>query len=202
MGVGLEPGLEPARVELRPRDARVGGQHGDHLVPLWSSVVVHGHPADAAREAVERLRGGRSLAALPGEVVALRTRLTGRIALGEVDEAFEELSQAPPDLRAAVKPFLVHCTAGHTTEIHTAYAVAELVAHLLAGDPITTCLQVVVEGDYAGLHGVGAIPVVLERSGWRADPTVRVSDDEQRALHDAFAAVSTVITALQTPPAR
>jgi malate dehydrogenase len=169
------------------------GQHGDHLVPAWSTVAVDGIDADALADWIRGQRRDRPLTGLPDEIRATRDALVAQVGRGEIDEAFRVLAGCPADLRAAVKPFLVHYTAGRTTEMVTAHAVADLIGILTRGTPEVVSVQVALDGAPAGagLTGVGAIPVTLDRVGWTPAPVVLAADEDAalRAALDAARAL-------------
>lgn len=202
VGAGAHSDTQRFRRELaaslglrRPEvSALVAGQHGDHLVPLWSCISTEGGAATAA---VEALRGGRALSSLPDEIVALRTELLGMVAAGMPDEAFERLSSAPPDLRAAVRPFLIHYSSGHTTEIMTARAVEEVLRALIFDHPLETSLQVALEGEWAEIRGVTGAPVVIDAGGWRPRSEIAPAADEHEAIELAAAVTSATISSLR-----
>ncbi|WCO69030.1 hypothetical protein PO878_09860 [Iamia majanohamensis] len=165
--------------------ASVLGQHGDHLVPVWSTVGAVGvEPADVARE-VARQRDGRDLADLPDEIRTAKAAALARIAEGALATAFAEARALPADLRAAVKPFVTHYTAGHTTEVVTAHAVADLVDVVVGGREVVVPAQVLLDGEVEGLRGVVGVPVVLTAAGWRPGPPVALAGDERAALAEA-----------------
>ena len=165
----------------------VVGQHGDHFVPAWSTVAVDGVGPDALAAWVAGERRGRTLAGLPEEIRTTRDALIDRIARGGIDEAFGVLAGCPADLRAAVKPFLVHYTAGRTTEMVTAHAVADLIRILAAGAREIVSVQVALAGTPHGVVGTAAVPVTLAPAGW-TPAAVTLADDEQAALAAAAAA--------------
>lgn len=172
-------------------DAVMLGQHGDHLVPVWSGVRVDGLDEQVVRDTIAALRSDRPLAGLADEIVARRAELLGYVARGDVHGAFARAMELPPEIRAAVKPFLVHTTAGHTTEIVTAHAVADLIAHLIDDDHPAVPVQVVLDGEL-GLHGVGGMTVRLDDRGWIDVVDPRLDDDEHAALVAALAAIDSV----------
>lgn len=204
IGAGAHSDTQRFRRELavafgvgRPEvDALVAGQHGDHLVPLWSSVRVAGIDSGAVGDRISGFRSGRPLAGLPDEIAGLRTRLLAQLADGDVDGAFAAIADEPPDLRAAVKPFLIHYSSGATTQVMTAHAVFEVVRALTGGAPLATAAQVHLDGGWAGLRGVGGVPVTISAEGWRVRPEVEVAPDELEALTGAFAAVDTLLRSL------
>lgn len=175
------------------------GQHGDHLVPIWSSVTIDGLDADLVAQRIAELRATSSLLELPAQIVRNRGELLEYVARGDIHGAFERAMELPPTIRAAVKPFLVHTTAGHTTEIVTAHAVAQVIDHLLADDEAIVPAQVVLDGEL-GLHGVGGIPVRLGARGWTEAVDPGFDDEELTALRAALAAIEQVNASVLAQP--
>lgn len=174
------------------------GQHGDNLIPIWSKVAAKGIDASALTSWVADQRAGRSLDQFPEEVLRHRNDLLADVAASRVHEAFAQAAQLPADLRAAVKPFLVHTTAGRTTEIMTAHAVAEIIETLVNGRSTVHPLQVRLEGDYLGLTGTGAVPVQLTTEGWNRVIDLDLADDEVEALHRSFSAIGSMLESVKT----
>lgn len=177
------------------------GQHGDHLVPVWSRVTVDDRDPVEVRTTIDDLRSGRSLATLPDEIRHHRTELLDLVARGEIHEAFARVAQLPPDLRAAIKPFLVHTTAGHTTEIITAHAVAELIGHVLDGKDAVVPAQVVLDGEL-GRHGIAGMTVRISPDGWSEVVDPDLAEDELDALAEALVAVELVLAVMDDPSDR
>lgn len=171
-------------------DAVVLGQHGDHLVPVWSRLRVAGIDDDVLAAFVAAQRAGRALADLADEIAAGKAAMVERVRADDVEGAYALVEALPVDVRTGVKPFFTHFTAGHTTEIHTAHAVADLVAAIVRGRDVRRPLQISLEGEVAGLHGVTAVPVVLGASGWSDATDPGLADDELEALGKAVGAAS------------
>ena len=173
------------------------GQHGDNLIPAWSQVAVDGISSEVLASWIAEQRDGRSLEQLPEEIVIHRSELLSIVAGRDVHGAFAHAAQLPPEIRAAVKPFLIHTTAGHTTEIVTAHSVADIIDIVVNGEPTVLPLQVMLENDYLGLAGVGGVPVRLGSQGWTEVVDLGLAEDEVAALRRAFDAVATVSAAVQ-----
>ncbi|MGE0040420.1 MAG: malate dehydrogenase [Vicinamibacterales bacterium] len=170
--------------------AMMFGQHGDHAVPAWSQVRVRG-VADADTDAfVARARNGRALASLPDEVRAHKTTMLDLVRGGRVHDAYRLVQALPPDLRAVVKPFFTHFTAGRTTEIATAHAVADIVAAMVTGDQRALPAQVALDGEWLGLHGVAGAPVILSPDGWEHIYPLDLAADEVASVTAAVEAVA------------
>ena len=166
------------------------GQHGDFLVPIWSQVRAWGVTPAEVTALVERVTAGRSLADLPQQVRTYKAQLLDLVRNGQVRTAYDRVQSLPPDLRAAVKPFFTHFTAGHTTEVVTAYAVADIVAALVEGRQRVIPAQVALAGEWLGIHGVVGAPVVLSLNGWEHIYPVRLSEDETAAVEAAASAIA------------
>lgn len=174
------------------------GQHGDHMVPLWSRVRVHGRH-DVA-EHIAHLRRGRLIIDLPDEIRAAKARMITLVTEEKVDEAYEYVMSLPPDLRAAVKPFFTHFTAGRTTEMATAHAVADLLDIITSGRDAVVPAQVRTSGVFKGLSGICGLPVVTSSSGWTDVMGAPIADDEYEALLAATHAIDAANSAILATP--
>lgn len=173
------------------------GQHGDHLVPTWSRVTVENLDVEVVSSWIAEQRDGRELHLLAEEIVARRSELLTAVAERDVHGAFARAAEFPPEIRAAVKPFLVHTTAGHTTEIVTAHAVADLIDIMLNDRTAVLSLQVKLDGEFRGLAGVGAVPVRLTSDGWTEVVELGLADDEHHALEKAFEAIAAMSASIE-----
>jgi malate dehydrogenase len=165
------------------------GQHGDYAIPAWSQLRVRGIAAAEVDALVVRSRAGRTLADLPQEVRTHKARMLDLVRSGQVHNAYALVQSLSPDLRAAVKPFFTHFTAGRTTEMATAHAVADIVAALVTGEQRALPAQVALDGEWLDLHGVIGAPVILAPEGWERVYPVELDDDEASALMQAVAAI-------------
>jgi malate dehydrogenase len=175
-------------VSLGVRRHRVGGfvagQHGDDLVPLWSTVRISGLDLDERRRAVAQLRGGRSLDGFGAEIDAAKGALAGLMA-DDVAAAFDLVETWPPDLRGVARPWLTH-QSGAKTAAATANATVDLVDTILDGRDIVVAGQVALDGEVAvagtPLRGVLGVPVVLGPEGWTRVLLDEPEPDEARRL--------------------
>ena len=171
--------------------AFVLGEHGDHIVPVWSGVGARGRTHAEVAGVVERIRGDRSLASLPDEIVHARGAVMDLIRADDVAAAWDLVQSLPADLRVAVKPYFTNFTSGRTTEAVTAHAVADLVEAFVDGVWRTLPAQVWVRGAWHDLQSALAIPVVIAQTGWVPAVEFDLADDEATALRaadDAMAA--------------
>lgn len=174
--------------------AQMWGQHGDHLVPIWSRIHCRGVSQQQVDDMIGKARNGRALSDFADEIVELRTRVVKLIEDSRVEEAFILVEAQPPDLRVAVKPFFTHFTAGgHTTELATAHAVVDLIEFFAQGQEMVVPAQVRLETESPDLRGIVGVPVVLDQMEWSADITLTVAKDEMDALQEAGSAIQQLI---------
>lgn len=183
--IAAELGLRRPQVH-----AEVLGQHGDHMVPIWSRIRARSVPSARLEGVISRSRAGRRLEDLPSEIISLRTETLRLINDGQIENAYRLLEEQPADLRAAVKPFFTHFTAGRTTELATAHAVVDLVEFIIGGQRSVIPAQVVVEDEIPGLSGPLAVPVILDQTGWSDVVVSKFADDELAALRRASEAIN------------
>ena len=168
--------------------AQCWGQHGDHLVPIWSRVSVRGVPEQRLADTIGAAREGRALADFPEEIIETRTRMLMLINQGDVSGAFSFIQECPPVLRAAVKPFFIHFSSA-TTKLATAHAVVDLLEFFARGRTVVIPGQVVLDGEFGGLRGPLAVPVLLDQRGWSQVIELPIENDERIALENSSRAV-------------
>ncbi len=173
------------------------GQHGDYATPLWSQLQVRGVATADVEAMVARTLAGRMLADFPQEVRSSKSQMLNLVQNGQVAEAYTLVQSLSPDLRAAVKPFFTHFTAGRTTEMATAHAVVEIVAALEKGDQRVLPAQVELDGEWLGLHGVIAAPVILGVDGWERICPLKLNPDEVAALTVALDSIAAANAAIR-----
>lgn len=167
------------------------GQHGDYLVPVWSRVSVRGVPEERVQEMIARARAGRSLAELPDEIRYSKTRMLELIRSGDVGGAYTYVKSLPPDLRACVKPFFTHFTAGRTTEVVTAKSAADISENIIDCQAMAFSTQVhLVNDQIPGVRGPAAVPILLGPDGWRGTVAVELAPDEDEAFRVASQAIN------------
>ncbi|WHP16107.1 lactate dehydrogenase [Cellulomonas sp. ES6] len=175
-------------VSLGVRRHRVGGfvagQHGDDLVPLWSTVRISGLDVEERRRAVARLRGGRTLDGFGAEIEAAKQELA-EVGAHDAGRAFALVDTWPADLRVVARPWLTH-QSGAKTASATAAATVDLVDTILDGRETVVAGQVDLAGEVsvAGrpVHGVLGVPVVLGPEGWTRVLLDELPPDEERRL--------------------
>lgn len=168
----------------------VMGQHGDHMVPIWSHIKARGVASEVTADMITRIRSGRILADLPQEIRTAKAKMVDLVREGEIETAFDFVQSLPPDLRASVKPFFTHFTAGRTTEAVTARSAVDIVDSLIQGNHLVVSAQVALDGEWPDVDGVLAVPVIIGPEGWSGVLPLDLADDEQTALAVAAQAIA------------
>lgn len=160
------------------------GQHGNGVVPLWSSVRVAGLDVEERRRAVARVRGDRDLSTFGREIRHAQEELA-ELARLDVAAAFERVSAMPADVRMVAGAWMTH-QSGARTAVGTANATVDLVATLMDGREIVVAGQVPLDGEVelggAPVRGVLGVPVVLGPEGWSGASLPSLTPDEEDLL--------------------
>lgn len=179
-----------AELGIPRRDVQsfVVGQHGDYVVPIWSHVIARRVSEQQLADTIARIRRGRTMDQLPGEIRHARGAMLELVRSGDVEGAFAYVQSLPADLRAFVKPFFTHFTAGRTTEAVTARSAVDIVEALVDGQARAFSAQVLLDGEF-DVQGVAAVPVIIGPQGWSGVVSLNLAPDEAAALQDAAAAI-------------
>ncbi|WP_062314581.1 malate dehydrogenase [Demequina rhizosphaerae] len=173
----------------------VAGQHGDRMVPLWSTVRLRGLDPDERTEIVDRLRGDRTLASFASEVRAAKQRIADT---PDVAAAFAAVDSFPPDIQAVIRPYLTH-QSGAKTAHGTANATVDLVRTVLDGRDIVVAGQVLLDGEIElggnPWHGVIGVPVAVGPDGWSQVMLDDLAPDESRALWEVAQSINESLVA-------
>jgi malate dehydrogenase len=173
--------------------ATVVGEHGMAMVPIWSSAEVT-RPHRVAEAALEALREKSEKVDLRERVRALQRSVVGLLEQEEIAEAYETARRALPDARIFVEPFITaHCM--HSTPNATANATLQMIAAALADDHRRIHGQVVLQGEYLGIHGVFGIPIALDRRGWTQRPmdVLSISPLEKAMIEDSARSIQSFL---------
>ena len=166
----------------------VAGEHGTHLVPLWSSVRVYGLDDEETAAAVRALRGGGTAADYPARVAAARDSLRP-LLLSDTRAAFEVVETMPPDVRVQLRPELTHLS-GSRTVMATANVTVDMVRQMMEGREMSVAGQVMLEGEGVyGIRGALGMPLIVSHQGVVRVLAPPVWQEEARALHEAAAAI-------------
>lgn len=187
-------------VSLGLRRHRIGGfvagQHGEDLVPLWSTVRISGLDRSERAAALRTVRGARTLDGFGAEIEEAQRHLLGLVG-SDTGAAFALVDSWPPDLRAVARPWLTH-QSGAKTAAATASATVDLLDTVLDGREIVVAGQVALDGQItlAGspVRGVLGVPVVLGPDGWTRVLLDDLAPDEEARLARTVARIHAVVS--------
>lgn len=157
------------------------GEHGEGMVPLWSSVKIYGLDPSELSHTVKRLRGERQ-SEFPEEVRQEKQAVFDFLRDGKVQKAYHYVDSLPPDLRVAIKPFVTQLSGAKTISA-TANVTVNLVRHLMEGQEIVVSGQVTLAGEFYDLHQPFGVPIVVSPSGWTQVVPLELWEEEVRLLH-------------------
>ncbi|MBN1421789.1 MAG: lactate dehydrogenase [Planctomycetes bacterium] len=179
------------RVSRRGVHGFMAGEHGDNLVPLWSTVHIFGLDAAERERVLARIRRGSRTAEFVAKLAEVKRRVSEWMTRGEVRAALRYLDGLAPDVRVAAKPFVSHF-AGAKTIAATAEAAIEFVSTIHNGHDILVSGQIVLAGEY-GIRGPIGVPFVLSSRGVEEVVELPLEEEEGAALAAAAAAIGKVI---------
>ena len=159
--------------------AMVLGEHGDGIVPLWSSVTIQGFSDNETARAISNVRSSTSSREFPGTLIRMRDEIIKIAQNGDIAEAFRRFDTLPPDVRIMVGPFLT-LFAGAKTDIATANATVDLFKCMLSGKDTVIAAQVSLVNEFLQVKGPIGAPVVISPKGWDAVYPTTLSDGEQQ----------------------
>lgn len=159
------------------------GEHGNGMVPIWSSVRVQGMTDREWRLVEPTLRRGLRTEDYPAALLAHQRRLIEMIASDPKNgalKALHSIRDLPPDLRVPLKPFAIHYTDAKT-QTATAAATVELVKAVLEGRRVEVSAQYMHQGEN-GLHGPCGGRVLLAGTVLQVMPDRDEMTDAERTL--------------------
>lgn len=159
--------------------AMVLGEHGDGIVPLWSSVTVQGFSDNETIRAIRKVRSSTSSRDFPETLIRMRNDIIKIAQSGDIAEAFRLFDTLPPDIRIMIGPFLT-LFAGAKTDIATANASVDLIKSMLSGKDTVIAAQVSLANEFLQVNGPIGAPVVISPKGWDAVYPTTLSEGEQQ----------------------
>ncbi|MFK8183433.1 MAG: hypothetical protein AB8B99_08660 [Phormidesmis sp.] len=159
----------------------VVGEHGERMVPLWSSVRIHGMTRDELRDTRRRVQRNRPVQQFYAEIGREKKVVAGLLKAGDIPQAYSYVDSLPPDLRVFLKPFVTHLS-GAKTVVATANVTVDLVQNLLQGREIVVSGQVQLSGEFYDIHTPLGVPIVVTPSGWSRVVNVQLWAEEAERL--------------------
>jgi malate dehydrogenase len=164
------------------------GEHGPNMVPLWSSVHIFGLEGEVLYEALKSIRKGLSIHQFPKKLEEVQKKLQGLIQDCRIPEAYQLLEAYPPDVRAALKPFITHFS-GSRTLIGTAKATMDFIQTIMMGSDALVSGQINLNGEFYGLTGTIGAPFVIGNRGVDRIIELSITDEELDLLSESVEAV-------------
>jgi malate dehydrogenase len=167
--------------------ASVLGEHGQAMLPIWSSVQLFTNEVSVQQRLVV-MRDRFRLEDLAQRVDRLRQHATALLASHRVPEAYQATLEEGPDARIFIEPFLTaHLL--HSTPNATTNATIYCIAAALTNDGRPVHGQVLADGHFGDLNGVCGVPVTLSRVGWKAAQEAVLTDKERLRLTQCSLAI-------------
>ncbi len=167
--------------------ASVVGEHGQAMLPLWSSVVLDMADASCIHR-FEELRKQCLASDLTARVQTLQSKVASLLDRGAVAEAYRLSQKEAPDTRIFVEPFITAHTL-HSTPHATSNATLHCLRSVLTLNASLVHGQVRAEGQFGGVHGICGLPLYLSHSGWRAASDAGLLESECLALQQCARAI-------------
>jgi len=169
--------------------AGVWGEHGHHMVPVWSSVRLRSRDSSKV-SALQELKEKAAKLPLSARVQQLQSEVQGHLALGELHKAYDLTEESLPDARIFVEPFVTF-NALHSTPNATANAVLNCIRAWKADDDRILHAQVSLDGELKGMRGVCGVPIGFGGSrGWDLDDYCEhLNSTEEAQVEESFEAI-------------
>jgi malate dehydrogenase len=179
--------------------ASVMGEHGQAMVPIWSTVeLLVSNPALHAL--LKQLQEKSEDTPLRERVASLRSKVVSLLEHEKIPEAYETARCALPDARIFVEPFITyHCL--HSTPNATSNATLQCIEAALASDGRSIHGQVVLEGEILGLHGVCGVPLALTPGGWQCRASGLLNSGEHEMIADSIDSIRSFTSMVLSQPA-
>jgi malate dehydrogenase len=172
--------------------ATVLGEHGQAMVPVWSSVQLRSMDQRLSDE-LARMKEQSAAFPLEERVLKLRAGVLECIEAQQVSEAYETTRQALPDARIFVQPFITWRIT-HSTPNATANSTLRFLTAALADNATPLHGQVLLHGEFLGIEGICGVPLAVSRHGWRVDAGGSLSPGEQHQVLQAAKSIDTYVS--------
>jgi malate dehydrogenase len=159
----------------------MAGEHGVNLVPIWSNVHIFGYSRQELGRVIKKIRRGNQTRNFQKDVGKINNQLKDMVLKGHVNKAYQAIDRYPPDIRVALKPFITHFS-GAKTVMGTARATMELIRTITLGNDALISGQIVLEGEFYGIHGTIGVPFVIGNQGVDRVIEIVISEEEKALL--------------------
>jgi malate dehydrogenase len=163
--------------------ASVVGEHGQCMVPLWSSVELVRHDP-FLEDSLKRLKEESAMIPLRMRVAVTQGKVSQLLRAARVSEAYEITRRTWPDVSIFVEPFIT-AHSMHSTPNATSNAVLQCITAALADDRRRVHAQVRLQGEVLDIYGACGVPVTLSRDGWSVESLDWLTPLEEEQLVDS-----------------
>ena len=163
--------------------ASVLGEHGEAMVPLWSSVKLVLQDS-ALEDVLAQLKERSGASPLKERVASLQREVSELLRSEKIAEAYEITRRASPDARIVVEPTIT----GHamrSTPNATANATLHCLAAAIKSDHRLIHGQVLLQGEFMDLDGICGVPLNITGQGWQIARMETLTTDEQGQVRRA-----------------
>jgi malate dehydrogenase len=167
----------------------VVGEHGENMVPLWSSVRVQGMDTEELLTTLDRLRPEAAVSQFPKRLSQSKQVVFNFLEQGSIAAAYRYVDSLTADLRVVLKPYVTHLSGAKTISA-TANVTVDLVKTLLDGREIVVCGQVQLSGEFYDIHTPLGVPIVVTPFGWTQVVTLQLWEEEAQLLQRMAAQMS------------
>jgi malate dehydrogenase len=174
--------------------ATVLGEHGQAMVPLWSSVQLKSMDQRLSNE-LARMKEQSAILPLEERVAELKAKVSEFIEAQQVNEAYEATQRALPDARIFVQPLITYRTM-HSTPNATANSTLRFLIAALGDNAVPLHGQVLLRGEFLGIEGVCGVPLAVSRRGWKADGGDSLLPEEQYQVLPAAKSIDTYVSSV------
>ncbi|WP_446742548.1 lactate/malate family dehydrogenase [Silvibacterium acidisoli] len=178
--------------------ASVLGEHGQAMVPLWSTVELK-FMDPALHGVLSQLKDLSAASPLMDRVIALQKQVAELLLAEEIAEAYEAARKALPDARIMVEPMITGHTM-HSTPNATANATLHCLAATIRNHHVRVHGQVSLQGESLGLEGICGVPIHLTRAGWTAAPLPRLTADERMHVESSARSIDNYLRSVYSHP--
>ncbi len=162
------------------------GQHGVNIVPCLSQISAWGVDEEAVKNMFTGIADSKNKSRYRSNLLARTKEIMLLVKDRQVLKAYESISKDPPEIRACLKPLFTHFTGeGHSTEVMTAHAVVDILSAIAEGRRQVFAAQVLLEGEWLGIHGVLGVPIVLGPEGWDKIIELNLNEAEKIEMKNA-----------------
>ncbi len=176
--------------------ASVLGEHGQAMVPLWSSVKVDTNDPIILKSLAALIDRSKEVP-LAQRAAELKSVVFELLQTEQIEEAYEVTRRALPDARIFAQP-LITGHAIHSTPNATANATLRFLSAALGTDSHPLQGQVVLDGEFASIHGVCGVPLIVKRDGWELGILNLPTEEELAQVRLAAASIANYLTAVSS----